>query len=229
MQQLRRGGGIGRGLQHHAVARRNGCQQGIHRQQEGIVPRSHNQHLTIGLLHGEAAGGPLGERRVIPCCRRQRGQVRAQIMQLLPHQHDLRFIGLEGALAQIGKQRLLNGLLMGIHLYRFQAMEAEIQRQGLSLIEICPLFFAQLLNGKAIRFLHLQGGQRFRQGLCGEVLRRGQLHLLEHALRQSRKLVVAQTAPCGGHAPRRTGVVQPLQEGRAVALGGSLFSAATHA
>ena len=60
------GGGIGGGLHHAAVARRNSADQRPHREQEGVVPRGHDERNAVGAAHGEAAGGELVQGRSHP-------------------------------------------------------------------------------------------------------------------------------------------------------------------
>lgn len=106
----------------------------------------------------------------------------AQVMQLLPGGEDFRFVGFKGALAQVGKQCLLDSLLMGGNpaLQRIQLLEAEIQGQRLAGFKVLPLPLAQGLQGRKIRLLLLQGGEHLGQFLGGQVPGAGQAHLVQH-------------------------------------------------
>ena len=138
----------------------------------------------------------------------------AQVMQLLSGGEDFRFVGFKGALAQVGKQCLLDSLLMGGNpaLQRIQLLEAEIQGQRLAGFKVLPLPLAQGLQGRKIRLLLLQGGEHLGQFLGGQVPGAGQAHLVQHPLRQGGKLRIAQAAPHGGYAPGSAGLLQPAEE-----------------
>ena len=57
LQGVGAGRGVGRGFQDRAVARRDGSDEGLQGELDGVVPGSHDEYHSIGLRMADGAGG----------------------------------------------------------------------------------------------------------------------------------------------------------------------------
>ena len=98
-------GGVGAGLEHHGVPRRQGVDEGVHGQHEGVVPGAHDQdHPVGGGLH-IAPGVELGQRGGDPPLRGEAPGVADHVGDLAAGQPHLAHVALKAALAQVRFQR----------------------------------------------------------------------------------------------------------------------------
>ena len=107
-QQLGHGvagvGGVGAGLEDHAVARRHRAEERLQAEQIGIVPGGHDQHHPVRLGQLIALGAELGQGRGPPLGPGPPGQVFGQVAQLVQAQAQLGHVALEGGFVQVGPQ-----------------------------------------------------------------------------------------------------------------------------
>ena len=98
------GGGVSGGLHHGAVAGGDGPNQGLHGEQEGVVPGGHDEHHPVGLPDGEAPGGELGQGGEVGLVGHPAGQPlfhKGQLGQGHPH---LAHVALGRGLVQVGPE-----------------------------------------------------------------------------------------------------------------------------
>ena len=103
-QHRRRGGGVLRGLQDAAVARRQRPDEGLQREEKGVVPGGEDQHHAPGLGQREAFPGKLGQGREAALGPHPPGQMAANVAQLGQRHAHLAQIALGGGLVQVGRQ-----------------------------------------------------------------------------------------------------------------------------
>ena len=141
------GGGVSAGLHDRRVTRGDSICQGIERQKEGIVPRAHNERVSVrhGLL--VAVRTKLRQRR---CDRLSFGKFLRMfdhIGYLGQHQAALAHKALEMALSEIARKRIVDFVL--IFFYRFielfELLYAEFDGNSRPASVIFSLFFKQAL------------------------------------------------------------------------------------
>ena len=98
-------GGVGAGLEHHGVPRRQGVGQGVHGQHEGVVPGAHDQDHPVGGGFHIAPGVELGQRGGDPPLRGEAPGVADHVGDLAAGQPHLAHVALKAALAQVRFQR----------------------------------------------------------------------------------------------------------------------------
>ena len=136
-----RGGRVGGGLEQRAVASGQRADERLHRQHERIVPRGHDQHHTVGIVHGEAARVEMRQRREHAVAARPAVNVAEGVGELGERHADLAHVALRGGLAQILLKRSVDLRLMGENGFTQPAQRvlAEGDVQRLSLGEIRAL------------------------------------------------------------------------------------------
>ena len=112
LQKRARRGGVSAWLHDRGVARGDGIHQRIQRQKEGIVPRAHDQHVSVrgGLLI--AFGGELRQRRACALALGKFFDVPYHIRDLGKHHPDLAHKAFKGAFAKVAFQCLADLVLM---------------------------------------------------------------------------------------------------------------------
>ena len=148
LQQRGRGGGVGAGLHHGSVPRRDGVGQRVQGQQHRIVPRAHNQGVPVWRRRPEAPGGKLGQRRVDGARPSQAAGVPDHVAELGAHQPRFAHKSLISALSQVGGQGRPNLRLMAVHRVPQPAkhFDPEGHRQRGSGLEKPALAFHDLVN-----------------------------------------------------------------------------------
>ena len=115
-------GGVGAGLENHAVARGHRAEEGVQAQQIGIVPGGHHQHHPIGLGQLIAFGFELGQGGGTPAGAGPLGHMPGQVAQLVQIQSQLTHIPLKVGLVQVGLEGVQQNLLPGLNLF-FQPLQ----------------------------------------------------------------------------------------------------------
>ena len=148
-------GGVGAGLQHHAVARGHRPEEGVQAQQAGVVPGGHDEGHPVGLWQLVALGGELGQRGGLPLGLGPPGNFFDQIPHFVQGQAHLAHVALEVGLVQVGLQSVQQNGFPGNHLLPepFQGLDPDGHRPGGAGAEVSPLTGHGSFNG-----IHMGGG-----------------------------------------------------------------------
>ena len=161
---LRRGGRVGRRLEHAAVARRQRADQRLHQQHEGIIPRRHNQRHAVRLADGEAVRRKLCQRGEHAALFGEAAQMRNHVGKLGERHARFTHVGFGCALAQILHERGVDGFLVRPNgaLERKQALFAESKIQRLAGSKEAALSGDELLDRWSVHAFSSLAGISFR-------------------------------------------------------------------
>ena len=125
-------GRIGRGLDDAAVTRGDGADERLQGEHERIIPRRHDQHDAVGIMHREAARMELRQRGENAVLLRPAAHVRKDVIQLGERHADFAHVAFRGGFIQIGLQRCVDFGFAGedgaAELFEGRAAEEEIER-----------------------------------------------------------------------------------------------------
>ena len=136
---------IGAGFYDGGIACSNGICKGIHCQQEGVIPGTHNQRITVRHRLLETMGRKLRQRSPYSLSFRKFPSVANHIGNFRKHQAAFAHEAFEMAFAQVFLQRVID---LGFVFFNgciqlFKLRDAEPHRNGHSAFVIGPLLFKQ--------------------------------------------------------------------------------------
>ena len=137
----RGGGGIGRGLDDAAVARRDGPDHRLHAEHEGIVPGGHHQNNAVRLKDRPGAGGEVGQIAHPAAGPGPAAQVTDLVAQLRQGHAGLAHIAFGGGFAQVFFEGGVDFLLVGQNglPQAAQPLQTGVDVEGLAGIKELPL------------------------------------------------------------------------------------------
>lgn len=135
------GRGVCAGLDHRSVSGGQGIDQGVQGEEQGVVPRAHDEDGAVGGGLDIAPGGELGQGGPDPAVSGEGGGAADHIGQLTEDHAHLAHIALKGALAQVGPEGVVQLLLPGSHCgpQGAEGLNARPGRQGRTALKIGPL------------------------------------------------------------------------------------------